>query len=232
MSHIFLHPEHHGKTYQIAPQTRVSVELMRTVIEETVCKYVETTSTVSKNTYDWNEFEKFFIEGMNVYRSYWRDDPTFDCTNTLAAAPHLPCPALDAERIAMLCRYAIDANFGWPKPTPVRPAFDVHAELVRLLGRGAANLEGAVHLGLQVNGSGGGQWELFMKDGRVVRARQGISKQCVAVYYLNTDTFRTLLAQESTVDKAIRAGRVLIEGNTLPPAELAGILDRLVHSAS
>jgi thioester reductase-like protein len=233
MSHIFLSPEHHGKTYHLAPRERVSVELMRNVIEETVCRYVEATSTVSQNTYDWTEFEKFFIEGMNVYRSYWRDDPTFDCTNTLAAAPHLPCPDLDADRIAMLCRYAIDANFGWPKPTPVRPAFDVHAELGRLLSQGAgADLEGMVHLGLQVNGSGGGQWELFLQKGQVLAARQGISDRCVAVYYLNTDTFRSLLSRESTVEKAIRAGRVLIEGNTLHPAELAGILDRLLQPAS
>jgi nucleoside-diphosphate-sugar epimerase len=269
MTHICMRPELHGKTYHLTPKERVSVEMMRTVIEDMVCRYVETNSTVSRNTYDWGEFEKFFIEGMNVYRSYWRDDPVFDYANTAAAAPHLPCPDIDADRIGLMCKYAIESNFGWPRPPLEKPSFDVHERLGGVLngalknGTGSEPTEidpvkdplgegpvplfqhavggagddahaeagGLVRLGLQVNGSGGGQWELTLKDGEIVRIRPGLSRKCVATYYLNSDTFRALWTRESSVEKALRAGRLLIEGNTLPPAELSRVLDRLVGRA-
>ena len=39
---------------------------------------------------------------MNTYDSHWRDDPYFDCTNTLRAAPHLLCPVADRETLLLV----------------------------------------------------------------------------------------------------------------------------------
>ena len=47
-------------------------------------------------------------------------------------------------------------RFGWPRPAPFRPEFDVHAHLRELMAR-ASEGNGRVLLGLKINGRGGGQ---------------------------------------------------------------------------
>ena len=166
---------------------------------------------------------------MDVYRAYWGDDPVFDSTNTQRALPHLPCPQPDAEMFRVMCEYAIETNFGWPVPPIVRPQRELGDHLHELrppatVAPTSRNGTGRVHLGLQVNGQGGGPWELTLEAGRVVKAEPGISDHCTATYYLNATTFGRLAERETTVDEALATGRVLIEGNGLPLPELAQIL--------
>ncbi len=59
-----------------------------------------------------------FRQQSEVYRSYWRDDPPFDRTHTKAAAGHLPCPAMDYDRLLRMARFAICTNFGKRPPAP------------------------------------------------------------------------------------------------------------------
>ena len=82
-------------------------------MEQAFLKYAELTPSekASSAPIDWEEFEKFFIDGMMVYRSYWRNDPVFDYSNTEAVAPHLPCPPLDAELVLRMCKFAIGNQF-------------------------------------------------------------------------------------------------------------------------
>jgi len=68
------------------------------------------------------ELEHFFLEGMKVYAAYWRDDPTFDTTNTRTAAPHLPCPTMDAAFFTRICDFAFETNFGRRISRPARTA--------------------------------------------------------------------------------------------------------------
>ena len=49
---------------------------------------------------------------MDVYRTYLRDDPVFDRTNTDAATSHLPCPELDAATLRRMADFAIARGFG------------------------------------------------------------------------------------------------------------------------
>ena len=63
--------------------------------------------------------ERLFYEHLQTYESYWRDDPVFDSTNTLAALPDLPCPKVDSELLLKLAQAAVDLNFRWVDP-PVR----------------------------------------------------------------------------------------------------------------
>jgi alkyl sulfatase BDS1-like metallo-beta-lactamase superfamily hydrolase len=109
----------------------------------------------------------------------------------------------------------------------VKLDFDVHAHLQRLTtsqAHGNDDVDGAIFLGLQVNGRGGGQWELTLHGGKVVSASQGLSDRCTATYYLNSRTFQTLAKRESSVDRLLGAGSVLIEGNGVPLNDLTGIL--------
>src|SRR5690606_1645327 len=120
-------------------------------------------------------------------------DPEFDTTNTNAAVPDYPCPELDEAMFGRMCKYAIEANFGWPRTPPKRLSLNVETHLQPLIevGRtaeatGSSTPNGSpVFLGLQVNGEGGGEWELTLHDGRVVSAAQGLTSRCTARYYLN-----------------------------------------------
>ncbi|MEX2285517.1 MAG: hypothetical protein WD648_00430, partial [Planctomycetaceae bacterium] len=232
MTHIYAHPEHHGKTYHLTPRESVAVEMTQDVMEEAFLKYAELTSDKEASTspINWDEFEKFFIDGMTVYRSYWRNDPDFDYSNTAAALPHLPCPDLDRALIMRMCRYAIESNFGWPVPPIVRPELNVGdhvAHLVHAEGSNGQTDDRQVYLGLQVNGRGGGQWELALRGGAIVGASPGVSDRCTATFYLNSRTFEGIAKRTSTVDAAIQTGRVLIEGNGVPLPELAKALENI-----
>ena len=66
-----------------------------------------------------SELEQLFYEHLKVYNSYWRDDPEFDKSNTIAAAPHLPCPKVDRELLLMLARKAMEMEFRW-RDAPVK----------------------------------------------------------------------------------------------------------------
>ena len=63
-----------------------------------------------------SENEDLFFQHMEVYNSYWREDPQFDTTNTQFAAPHLPCPLVDRTMLRHLTRIAIANKFSWKDP--------------------------------------------------------------------------------------------------------------------
>lgn len=235
MTHIYRHPEHHGRTYHLTPRQPASVAMTQRVMQQAFIRYSRQTRGASGQGINWGEFEKFFIEGMEVYRSYWRDDPQFDHAHTSAAAPQLPCPELSEAMFLRMCRYAIESNFGWPRPAEIKPELDVGQHLEQAVhpeacGDGAGR--GPLFVGLQVNGRGGGQWELAVQEGRLVAAAPGLSGRCTATYYLNSNTFGRLARRETTAEGAIVAGRVLIEGNGVPPRELARALTNIAAPTS
>ena len=86
------------------------------------------------------------------------------------------------------------------------------------------NLRGNHCLGLDVSGPAGGQWKLILHDGRLTVVEDGLSTQCSAVFLLDAHTFRALSNRDLAAADAVRAGRVIIEGNGLEPARLAAIL--------
>lgn len=230
MSHIYTNRELHQNTYHLTPRERVPIRLVQDVMEEAFLKYTDFTSEQANEDFDWGEFEKFFVEGMSVYRNYWKDDPTFDTTNTTAAAPHLPCPELDAVTIMKMCRFAIETNFGWPRKIPSLPEFDVQKQLADLASAPGGTNGRQIHLGLQVNGRGGGQWELALEDGRIHSAVPGVSSKCTATYYLNSATLQRMCRQETSAEAAVNTGRVVIEGNGVPYPELVQTLDKLART--
>jgi nucleoside-diphosphate-sugar epimerase len=227
MAHVYTNPGLHGATYHLTPVQRVPLAMTQRVIEDVFYRYTERVDpgSVRIESFNWESFLQQFLEGMNVYRSYWRDDPRFDSTNTQRAAPHLPCPELDEAAIEMMCAFALDSNFGWPRPPVVKPEFDVHEHLRDLTAPSAGNGAAPVLLGLNVSGRGGGQWDLEYDHGRISRARPGLSRRATATFYLNSTTFERLARQQASVPQAIRTGRVVIEGNGVPPDELARALE-------
>lgn len=124
MAYVMANPEHHGKTYHLTPRHPVTSRLIRDILQVSAESYG--TRLVGSNTQleNPNELEQMFYDHFRVYNSYWRNDPTFDTTNTTTAAPHLPCPHVDFELLNKLSKVAIDMNFTWKDrlvrtPTPV-----------------------------------------------------------------------------------------------------------------
>lgn len=230
MSRVYVDPKLHDETYHLTPRSRVPVAMFQSVMEKVFLQYAlkhrkELQEKDTGGSINWAEFERFFLDGMDVYQSYWGDDPLFDDANTSRAAPDLPCPDLDEEMFTMMCRFAIESNFGWPREPAVKLQFDVHEHLQELTALAASDkAKGDTFLGLQVNGRGGGQWELVLRDGQIVSAAQGLSERCTATYYLNSNTFEKLATRQSDAKQLISTGGVLIEGNGVPLDELAGIL--------
>jgi len=227
MTHIHGQPQLHGRTYHLTSQAPVPLLLVSEVIQEAVERHSQLADPASQWNCDGTWFERTFREQMTLYRTYWRDDPEFDLTHTRRAAPHLACPELDRERLMRLAKFAIQSNFGRVHEPKHRPEFDVHHHLAELLEADQGLVDGDrhfAHLGLQVNGPGGGQWELFVRHGRVVAAEHGVSSRATAVYHLHSTTFQKLVRRQLTVRQAVHRGEVRIEGNGMEPHRLEAVL--------
>lgn len=116
MSTIVNDPSLHGQTYHLTPRVPIKTRLMRDVIEEVVGSYGLGLGENTTPTDNRSELEELFFQHMEVYQSYWKDDPQFDSSNTIAAVPHLPCPHVDREMLTRLSQAAIDKNFSWRDP--------------------------------------------------------------------------------------------------------------------
>jgi thioester reductase-like protein len=118
-AHIVNNAQHHGQTYHLTPSTPVTIGTIAKVLE-LAFDFHGTIFAGDEATLDNpNEIEQLFYEHIKVYNSYWRDDPTFDTTNTTNAAPHLPCPIIDQPLLLRLAQAAIDLDFRWRDKMPV-----------------------------------------------------------------------------------------------------------------
>jgi thioester reductase-like protein len=235
MCHIHSRPEYHGTTYHVTSSHPPLILEMATVMQEVV----EDLSPVGDPDSGWNLdgdwFAATFREQLGIYGAYWRDDPQFDITNTLRAASHLPCPKLDRKMMSQLARFAIDANFGRVRRVKHKPEFDVHVHMRRVLrDRGEMpNGEPRIaRLGIEVNGPGGGQWELVVREGRLVSIDEGVSPRSTAVFHVSSTTFCSMVHGEFSVSQAVQSGKVRIEGNGLDHRRLEPVLQVAATPAS
>jgi nucleoside-diphosphate-sugar epimerase len=225
---IFSQPQHHGRTYHLVSQRPPTLTLIAKVIQQAVEQYStmadENDSLVG--TGDW--FLSNFREQMEIYRTYWRDDPQFDVSQRLEASP-LECPEMDEAMLLKLAKHAIQSNFGKEQKRKARHELDIHDHMHKLPRRHkplVPNLTGNHCLGLDVSGPAGGQWKLLLHDGSLTEVEEGLGPQCSAVFRLDSPTFRAFA-------EALRTGRVVIQGNGLEPSRLAAILQATatVHRA-
>ncbi len=81
------------------------------------------------------------------------------------------------------------------------------------------------YVGLQVDGAGGGQWELSLGNGRLIAIDQGITERCTATFHLNSHTFAQLASDQTTAQQAVENGDIRIKGNGLPQSALIQVLE-------
>ncbi|MBS0265505.1 MAG: SDR family oxidoreductase [Planctomycetes bacterium] len=230
MSHIITHPEHHGKTYHLTPMHPVPSRLLADIFEEAIGFYGVKFEGAGQPLSGLTEYEQLFCELISVYNSYWKDDPTFDCTNTRNAAPHLPCPHIDRQLLLRMCEYAMRVKFTSPRAKAVEPAFDVAASLEQLVETGSDNSAGVSPqaVGLRVTGHGGGDWTILLANGEVVSADLGISSRASITFECEVDTYAALVAGSLQADRAFAEGKLQIAGNS----QLRSLLGRMIPQLS
>jgi thioester reductase-like protein len=219
-------PAAHGKTYHLTTPRPVTLAVVCKAMERVLAEHATATAGKPKPAVDLNQLLPVFVEQMEVYRPYWRDDPMFDCTNTRQALPHLPCPETDESALLRTGRYALRWNFGWPRPKPVVPEFDVceHLRSSFRCDREFLDSSGCGKVGLQVGGAGGGQWSLFTERGQVVAVEPGLLPDCSAICSLNSFMFGRLVRREVSIAAAIASGAVYVQGRTEETERLPSIL--------
>ena len=116
ISRIALKPSLHGSVYHLTNPQPTTCGEAQYAIQRTLAKFAAEKGPPPSST-------GHFREQLGVYESYFNNDPVFDCSNTLSALPDLLCPKVDAEMLEKLGDYAIEANFGWPKPSAQIPSY-------------------------------------------------------------------------------------------------------------
>ena len=131
---------------------------------------------------------------------------------------------MNFDLLMRVARWPLEHNFAAVKHTPVKKPVEVERLLAPWL-RAAetqSGLDSLEPVGLQVTGGGGGQWRLLTRDGDLVGAESGLSSNGIPGYYLNSDTLAMLADSRTTIEQALCAGRLMIEG---PP----DVQPRLIH---
>jgi thioester reductase-like protein len=113
IAHLVRSPAHHGRTYHLtSPSTLTARE-----IDEAMASYFHYSGTVfvgpeALHEQELNTMEAMFYGYVARYQPYWADHPRFDCSNTQAAAGHLPCPVIDGACLHRLLDFAVADHWG------------------------------------------------------------------------------------------------------------------------
>lgn len=222
----------HGKTYHLTPRERVSLQQMSDAFNLASKSVPRPPVKSIARLASPSDLAAVFREQLLVYKSYWRDDPQFDCTSTSSAVSELPCPAIDTELLARACRFAMRARFTPPRQLPPAGGPDVQQTLDAAMHkvsekRGPRNR--ITEVGLQVNGPGGGQWTLLSRDRQLLAVEPGL-RDSDTLLYCSSETFQDLVQGGSSVDDALAEGRLMVEFATAePPADGAAAGTSLLH---
>jgi hypothetical protein len=225
INYIIANPEHHGKTYHLTLAKPVRMDVGSSAMRMALDEYAVSKASSGLRPFQVDQLQAVFRDQMDVYRSHWRNDPQFDSTNTVRAAPHLPSPVVTLDMLLRTARYALKTNFGWPRPQPIKPEFDVEAHLQGVASQAKTTFTGsATPIGLQVNGPGGGQWTLAA-EGQGISFEPGLPEEWGATLYLNSKTYHECVLRQLTAEKAARSGRLNMDTGTLSEQQLLATLD-------
>ncbi len=110
---LYRNPAHHGKTYHLTPTSPVTAgQLLAGMASKFRFRDVVCAGVDALTNEDVNEVERLFYAYVAQYQPYWHEEPIYDCSATLAALPHLPCPPIDEACIHRLIDFAVADNWG------------------------------------------------------------------------------------------------------------------------
>lgn len=152
-----------------------------------------------------------FREQMQVYESYFQSDPNFDRQNAVRVACNLICPEVNYELLSKLSDWAVQANFGWPKP-PLPELKDQRiVEAIRQF-RWLENPSGCTIVRVQLLGPGSPETICFGispdQCGRVVEY-----PTCDQFWRVSLQSLKDCITGTTQLSDIIGQGYWLIEGN-------------------
>jgi len=121
IAHAVQTPSSRGPTYHLTHPEPLSMDMVGRLIQQAVEAYSPDASADDPDRCDEDWFADNLRTQLDIYRSYLRNDPTFDRTATGTVAAHLPCPRLDMPTLMRMAKFAIDHEFGRTSPF-VKPA--------------------------------------------------------------------------------------------------------------
>ena len=159
----------HGRTFHLVPDecstTRVFIDACCEYFHSGGVEYVGEGERVGDS-----DFAAMFFQNARIYQDYETSDPQFDKTNLNKFAGHLECPAIDSEMIKRFIAFGENDKWGrHPVTPPVVPVWmkDQLPRIGALLERlffcersAATSPTEMLEVGINVLGSGGGQWTL------------------------------------------------------------------------
>ena len=215
-------PTAHGKTFHLTHPAPLSMNTVGCLVQEAVNCFSQDASPDDPDLCDEQWFADNLRTQLDVYTSYYRNDPTFDQTNTLQFASHIPCPTLDTPTMLRMARLAIENDFGRQAAPKQKPVFDVETFFgpslsldpdgdALSLSDSTNSVDQPSRLGLEIAGAGGGQWTLYGCNDQLLAVVPGIDARAGSVCRLNTHTFQKLIARSIDLDVAFNAGSILVD---------------------
>ena len=123
-------PECHGTTYHLTAPSPLPVKRIAAVFQTAVERYSTLAEVSDAERLDGQWFENNFQQEMAGFQGYLNHDPAFDSAHTIAALPEIPCPEIDDQLLLRMAKYAIQTNFGKPKPRPLKPVENQPRQIV------------------------------------------------------------------------------------------------------
>ena len=112
IAHAVQSPAARGTTYHLTHPEPLSMDMVGRLIQEAVETFSRDASPDDPDLCDESWFAENLSTQLDVYRSYFRNDPTFDRSQTSNIAGHIPCPPLDMPTLMKMAKFAIDHDFG------------------------------------------------------------------------------------------------------------------------
>ncbi|MEI6036825.1 MAG: SDR family oxidoreductase [Planctomycetota bacterium] len=137
IAHAVMKPEARGQTFHLTHPQSLAMHTMGQFIQDGVNLYSNAASADDSSLCDENWFAENMRSQLDVYQTYFRNDPIFDHSHTTQIAGHIPCPILDMPTLMRMAKMAIECDFGrLTRPSPL-PAFDADKPMVTALTRQA-----------------------------------------------------------------------------------------------
>jgi hypothetical protein len=116
IAHAIQTPAARGATYHLTHPEPLSMDTIGRLIQQAVEAYSQDASPDDPDLCDEDWFADNLRTQLDVYKTYLRNDPTFDSSRTAAIAAQLPCPPLDMPILLKMAKFAIDHEFGRKSP--------------------------------------------------------------------------------------------------------------------
>ena len=219
---ILTTPALHDKVYHLTPLRPITSKTTLRVFEDALKRFVKEKGNHSRgdaaktqdsiSNFNMSMLGEMFREQMEVYKAYWRDDPSFDRTNIEAALPNCPCPNVHYAMLIRLSLFALRNGFGWPRSQPILPNYRVCDVMSKHIGSDRSVKNAAYRLGLQVNGPGGSGWTVVCDSrGQIADCAAGLPVDGTPLVYMNVETFRRMTGGGLSLTDALRLGAVHVE---------------------